>query len=663
MKILDKYLLKSFLITFATVFVILFFIFVLQVVWLFISELAGKDLDFIMILKFLLFKMPSIIPLVLPLSVLLASIMTFGSFAENYEFAAMKSSGISLQRSMRTLVYFITILSIVAFFFANNVIPYAEYKFINFRRNIAQVKPAMAIAEGQFSQVGNYNIKVEKKSGDNGRYLSGVTIHKLSNTSAGSNTVIKAKKGELISNENSNILKLVLKDGNYYEDIIPKKFEERNKVPFAKSEFKIYVINIDLSKLNSANLDEEQITNTNTMLTVGELKFTLDSLQKNYNKDLVSIVENISLRSSMTNSNYTSGTNFAKLNSANVLDGFPESDKEQMLRVASSNIDATNFALESSNFELDDKQKNINLHLIAFYDKFVIAFACLLMFFIGAPLGAIIRKGGLGLPIVFAILIFIIFHFINTFGKKVAQQDELTPFLGCWMSSFVLTPLAIILTKRATDDKGFSISFDWITDIYNRFLPAKTEEQSETQPIINIDQIAIDSDSDWEKLNSYENEVLIKIVKDAKQYGYTNEYRNKALKVLESRNISQEELLLNNNLYNVDYSKVEELHKQYKIFSRITFFVYLILLGISFLGKPETIVSIIIVMVIAIVFYLALFKSQQLLDEIGTIMEKKVDLNLYLVLAAGFPFFILFYFYNRSYLKEIISKYTKSASS
>ena len=663
MKILDKYLLKSFLITFATVFVILFFIFVLQVVWLFISELAGKDLDFIMILKFLLFKMPSIIPLVLPLSVLLASIMTFGSLAENYEFAAMKSSGISLQRSMRTLVYFITILSIVAFFFANNVIPYAEYKFINFRRNIAQVKPAMAIAEGQFSQVGNYNIKVEKKSGDNGRYLSGVTIHKLSNTSAGSNTVIKAKKGELISNESSNILKLVLKDGNYYEDIIPKKFEERNKVPFAKSEFKTYVINIDLSKLNSANLDEEQITNTNTMLTVGELKFTLDSLQKNYNEDLVSIVENISLRSSMTNSNYTSGTNFTKLNTANILDGFPENDKEQMLRVASSNIDATNFALESSHFEMDDKQKNINLHLIAFYDKFVIAFACLLMFFIGAPLGAIIRKGGLGLPIVFAILIFIIFHFINTFGKKVAQQDELAPFLGCWMSCFVLTPLAIILTKRATDDKGFSISFDWITDIYNRFVPAKTEEQSTTQAVINIDQIAIDSDSDWEKLNSYENEVLIKIVKDAKQYGYTDEYRNKALKVLESRNISQEELLLNNNLYNVDYNKVEELHKQYKIFSRITLFVYLIMLGISFLGKPETIVSIIIVLVIAVIFYSVLFKSQQLLDEIGTIMEKKVDLNLYLVIAAGFPFFILFYFYNRSYLKEVISEYTKSASS
>lgn len=663
MKILDKYLLKSFLVTFASVFVILFFIFVLQVVWLFISELAGKDLDFVMILKFLLFKMPSIIPLVLPLSTVLASIMTFGSLAENYEFAAMKSSGISLQRSMRTLVYFISILTVVTFFFANNVIPYAEYKFINFRRNIAQVKPAMAIAEGQFSQVGTYNIKVDKKSGDNGRYLSGVTIHKLSYMGVGSNTVIKAKKGELISSENSNILKLVLKDGNYYEDIIPEKFEDRNKVPFAKSEFKTYVINIDLSKLNSANLDEAQITNTNTMLTLGELRFTLDSLQKNYNKDLVSIAENINLRSAMTTSNFTTSTTFPELNSVNLLENFSTNDKAQILRVAGSNVDATNFSLENSSFELEDKQKNINMHWIAFYDKFVIAFACLLMFFIGAPLGAIIKKGGLGLPIVFAILIFIIFHFINTFGKKVAQEGGISPFIGCWMSSFVLVPLAILLTKRATEDKGFTINFDWIVAIYNRFIPTKSEEQLTVQPFINTEQVTIEEDNDWEKLNGYDNDTLIKIVKEAKHYGYTDEYRNKALKVLESRNITQKELLLNNNLYNVDYDKVEERYKQYKIYSSITLIAYLLLLGISFFGKPETIIGIILVVVCAIFFYITLFKSQQQLDEIGTLTNKKVDLNVYLVVLAGFPFFILFYFYNKIYLKEVLSEYTKSASS
>jgi lipopolysaccharide export system permease protein len=351
-----------------------------------------------------------------------------------------------------------------------------------------------------------------------------------------------------------------------------------------------------------------------------------------------------------------------KLNTANILNNFSFTDKTQILRVASSNIDATNFSLESSSFELGDKQKNINLHWIALYDKFVIAFACLLMFFIGAPLGAIIRKGGLGLPIVFAILIFIIFHFINTFGKKVAQQDELSPFLGCWMSSFVLGPLAILLTKRATEDRGVSINFDWITTIYNRFIPTKTEEQLKEQPVINMEQLTVEKDTDWEKLNGYDNDMLIKIVKEAKQFGYTNDYRNKALKILESRNITQEELLLSNNLYNVDYNKVEELHRLYKIYSRIALVTYVIGIALSSFGKPSTLPEIIFDAVVALLFYTTLYKSQVLLDEIGTIMDKKVDLNIFLVVLAGFPFFILFYFYNRSYLKEVVSEFNKSTN-
>ena len=476
MKILDKYLLKTFLTTFTTVFVILFFIFILQTVWLFIAELAGKDLDFILIVKFLIFSMPRIVPLVLPLSILLASIMTFGNLAENYEFAAMKSAGISLKRAMRSLTVFILLLSVIAFVFANNVIPFAEYKFINFRRNIAQVKPAMAIAEGQFSEVGNYNIKVEKKSGDNGNLLSDITIHKKSQLGSGSNTVIKAKKGELISNENSNTLKLVLHDGNYYEDIIPKRYEERKNLPFAKSTFGQYVINIDLSKLNSSSQNEEQITNTNTMLTVDELRYTLDSLKKNYKKDILSYTDNIYQRTGIASNQAAPMLNKKVPESNKLLLNYTNSQKQQILKVASSTIDASNFSIESTLFEMNNKQKNINSHWIALYDKFVIAFACILMFFIGAPLGAIIRKGGLGLPIVFAILIFIIFHFINTFGKKVAQENGITPFLGCWMSTIVLSPLAILLTYRATNDIGL-INMDVILapfqKIYQKIFPTQ----------------------------------------------------------------------------------------------------------------------------------------------------------------------------------------------
>ncbi|UFH34437.1 LptF/LptG family permease [Flavobacterium acetivorans] len=456
MKILDKYLLKTFLITFTTVFVILFFIFILQTIWLFIAELAGKDLDIFMIIKFLLFSMPRIIPLVLPLSILLASIMTFGNLAENYEFAAMKSSGISLQRSMRSLTIFIFLLSFVAFLFANNVIPYAEYKFINFRKNIAQVKPALAIAEGQFSDVGAYNIKVNKKSGDNGNILTGITIHKKSNIGDGSKTVIKAKDGELISSEKSSILQLVLNDGNYYEDIVPKKYTDRAKLPFAKSSFKKYTINIDLSQLNASTVDDTDISNTNTMLTANELNYTLDSLSKNLKTEIISYSENINLRTGITNTvaRVQEEKQKKKTLPNNLLSLYSNEQKSEILKMANSNVVSTGYSIESTKVNLLNKQKNINNHLLAFYDKFVIAFACFLMFFIGAPLGAIIRKGGLGLPIVFAVLIFIAFHFINTFGKRIAQENGLSPFMGAWMSSFILSPLAILLTYRATNDIG-----------------------------------------------------------------------------------------------------------------------------------------------------------------------------------------------------------------
>ena len=569
--------------------------------------------------------MPSVVPLVLPLSVLLASIMTFGGLAENYELAAMKSSGISLQRAMRNLIYFICILSVFAFIFANNVIPFAEYKFINFRRNIAQVKPAMAIAEGQFSQVGKYNIKVEKKSGENGKYLKGVTIHELSSFGAGSNTVIKAKNGELISSEDSNILKLVLKDGNYYEDIIPKKFEDRNKVPFAKSEFKRYVINIDLSKLNGADLDEGNITNTNTMLNVNELRYTLDSLQKNYNKDVVSISENINQRSIVSNSDMSTNTNQPKLSYANVLQNLTASDKTQTLRGASSTVDATNFSLESSRYELEDKRKNIDMHWIALYDKFVIAFACLLMFFIGAPLGAIIRKGGLGLPIVFAILIFIIFHFINTFGKKVAQQDELSPLLGCWMSTFVLAPLAIMLTKKATDDKGFAFNFDfgWAVILINKIPFVNRLLNNEDENIEDDTNLAVS-----ETITTAEKEV-------------------KTIKKLPKK---------------IDLNALADAETDYKKFSIITLVTNLALLTLLLSSLLEGLLLLIICSVLAFIFYASLFKSQQTLRKIGNINGKKSVINLLTILLGGFPFYILFYLYNRDFLNNI-SKKTKQLQS
>ncbi len=471
MKIIDKYILKTFLITFTVVFVILFFIFILQTVWLLIAELAGKDLDTSMVFKFLLFSMPRLVPLVLPLSILLASIMSFGDLSENYELAAMKSAGISLRRALQPLFLFVVLLSIAAFLFANSVIPYAEYKFINFRKNIAQAKPALAIAEGQFSDVGVYNIKVNKKSGENGENLTGITIHKKSELGDGSRIVIKAKKGKLVSSKDSNTLQLILNDGNYYEDILPKNYEDRPKMPFVKTSFKKNIINIDISEFNKIDVDNENITNTNTMLTTNELRYTIDSLQKNYKTDITSYTDNITQRVGFQKSTQPEVKikKPKKKFNPNLLAYFNSNQQLDILNLATSNLESVKYSLETSNTEFKSKQININGHLIALYDKFVIAYACFLMFFIGAPLGAIIRKGGLGLPVVFAMLIFISFHFANTFGKKLAEEGGLTPFLGSWMSSLVLTPLAILLTYRATNDIGL-INLDIILAPIQQFI-------------------------------------------------------------------------------------------------------------------------------------------------------------------------------------------------
>ena len=659
MKILDKYLLKTFLITFATVFVILFFIFILQTVWLFIAELAGKDLDLMLVVKFLLFSMPRIIPLVLPLSVLLASIMSFGNLAENYEFAAMKSSGISLQRAMRPLTVFILILSIVAFWFANNVIPYAEYKFINFRKNIAQAKPAMAIAEGQFNDVGVYNIKVNKKSGENGNILTGVTIHEKANNMGENKTVIKAKDGELISSEKSSILKLVLNDGYYYQDVVPKKFEDRAKLPFVKAAFKKQIINIDLSDLSKIDEDKENVSGTNGMLNINELRYTLDSLNKNYKNEIVSFSENINQRVGLKFTPKVAKTEKKKKALPNnLLSLHTNKQKADILRMASSTVTNNIYSIEATQKELKDKQRDINKHYTALYEKFVIAFACFLMFFIGAPLGAIIRKGGLGLPIVFAILIFITFHFINTFGKRLSQEGGMSPFLGCWMSSFILAPLAILLTYRATNDNGL-INFDVITDpfvkVFNRF----SKEFSFKEEIITLDSIEFNTESEeYLKYSKMEDSVLIRIVKNAEQFDYSPEQRTMVLKILETRGITQDDLLAAGDLYNVNYFKLKYYFKLFQNQSIIIFILYAISTGLSAI-RPLNFKIVIIQLVCLILFYVLVHKSNKTLSEINKITNKSNFINPYITLILGFPLYIFFYFYNKNKIKEILAEFNK----
>jgi len=612
------------------------------------------------IIKFLVFYSPKIVPLVLPLSILLASIMTFGSFAENYEFAAMKSAGISLGRAMKALTVFIFLLSFAAFFFANNIIPKAEYKFINLRKDILQTKPAMAIAEGQFNTIGNSNIKVDKKSGENGELLEGVTMHVKSNQGFGNKTVIKAKSGELKSEEGSNILKLDLIDGYYYEDIYPKKYEEQHKMPFAKANFKKYRINIDLTNLNKSE-EAGEIVNTNTMLNVNELNFTIDSLQTSFNKDVVSFTENISQGIEYGLKPKPITTNGKFKSADDILASFSKEEKNRVYESALNNISSTDFSIQTNKNDLFEKQKNINKHWIALHEKFVVAFSCLLMFFIGAPLGAIIRKGGLGLPIVFAVLIFITFHFINTFGKKVAQENGMPPFLGTWLSSFILTPLAVSLTYRATNDIGVMVNFDWITEpIMKLFSKKENGVDQFKKEIVSLDSLTVDlEDEEYAQLNGTETSVLKGIIKNSDQFGYSADYRLKTLKILEQRGITQDELLLTNNLYNSAFLKLQYYSKLYKKQSFTALIFYLLSFVFSVSSTSGNPILIILGLVNLILLYSFIYKSSESLNEISVITNRDGFTNTYLSLLLGFPFFIFIYFYNKNQLKETLSEFNE----
>ncbi len=478
MKILDRYILISYLKTFVSVFIILMFIFVLQTIWLYISELAGRGLDVFIVLKFIWFVSPRLIPLVLPLTILVTSLMVFGNFAENYEFTAMKSTGISLQRAMRSLTIFILLLSVTAFFFANNVIPYSEYRWLNLRRNISQFKPSMVIAEGQFSQIGdNFNIKVDEKSGDNDQFLKGIIIHRKDPKRPNGNyTVIIANNGELASVEGSNTLSLILKDGNYYDEIQTKNIKKRRSKPFVKSYFEEYIINIDLTELNDRDVDKKNNLNNHNMYNVGELVVEIDSLSKSYTKNMKLFSDNMYYRSGISkfrDRKFKDTTQHKHIDT--LLNLFSPGQQSAIVKMALNNIRSTLQSVKAKKIEYTIKTRILNKHEMALHEKYALAISCMILFFVGAPLGAIIRKGGMGLPMVIAILLFLTYHFIGIFSKNSAEDGTLHPFIATWVSTAIMLPLGIWLTYRATTDQGI-VDIDYFLQRFTK--PFKKKDQS-----------------------------------------------------------------------------------------------------------------------------------------------------------------------------------------
>jgi len=464
------------------------FIFIFQSIWLFIDDLAGKGLDMMIIGKFFFYKMPELTEKVLPLTVLLSSIITFGSFAENYEFAAMKASGISLQRAMLPIIVFVILLGGVTFYFANSVIPASEQKIFYLRRNIAKLKPAIAIAEGVFSdfETANMNIKVDRKYGENDNFLENVIIHQKTKTNV-NYRVIKAETGELKSSETSNLIQLVLNNGHLYQ-LVTSKSSNKRKYPFAQSDFETYTMNIDLSEFNNVDLEEEKELRTEKMKNISRLRKDIDSLNQDNIRRVTSFSKSSLNRIGAFNElpvldSTANKSLFIKDSIRKPFDPSKQSiislfkDWQQIQLLSSAKNSATNVltSVRGKKKEIDKRYEFQRRHILSLHKKFALAFSCIILFFVGAPLGAIIRKGGLGLPMVIAIVLFLIYYFLGVFAENYSKKGNIHPMLGAWLSTLVMLPLGFVLTKRATADKGL-MSFGRIIDFFKRIFQKKDKE-------------------------------------------------------------------------------------------------------------------------------------------------------------------------------------------
>jgi lipopolysaccharide export system permease protein len=414
------------------------FIFEMQFIWVYLDDLVGKGIDPITILQLLVYASARIVNMALPLAILMSSIMTFGTLAENYELTAMKSAGMSLSRILRPLVVFMCALSIFSFVFANNAWPIANLKFRTLLYSIVQQRPTLNLESGVFyNGIEGISIRVMDKNIETGM-LKDVLIYDHRNQNLGNRTVIRASEGLMSETEDKRFLILTLKNGVTYEEKEesgrPKKGNMQPKtsekhMPLVAGNFETMILRLDLSSFIFQKNDEEIFKNSFEMMTVTQLDQTIDSLE----------IQRDSLAIAIQN---FKGSNPAKL------------DPNAPAITSAKNVALDNNAkqqktLEGMNEELLNRTKFINRHKIEWHRKFTLAFSCIILFFIGAPLGAIIRKGGLGWPTILALGIFILFEMLTIAGEKMTKSNILAPHIGMWLATFVTLPMGIFITYRA----------------------------------------------------------------------------------------------------------------------------------------------------------------------------------------------------------------------
>ena len=448
-KKLDKLILKSFIGPFIATFFIAFFVLMMQGLWKYLDDLVGKGLDFITIGQFLWYVSASMLTLAMPIAILISSIMTFGNLGESFELVAIKASGISLLRFMRPLIWVAVLFCGITFVFANYVIPYANLKFVALYNDIFYKKPAFDLKEGVFfTHIPNYAIKAGKKDPD-GKTIRNVLIYEQTNPLQ--NNSIIAESGVMTVSADKKFLEFNLTNGTRYQENGNLYDSTTEFIRLGFSSFKKL---FDLSALQKQTTNDSVYRNNFKMLSAGQINRSLDSLYK-----LNDSIEQRMFRSVALFLPYTSKLDSSKQSikaiqtSYNKFDSvLPDSARHLVLENALNMVNNIKYSVESNGTEIVNRRTEINFHKIEWHRKFSLSMACFVLFFIGAPLGSIIRKGGLGMPLVVAIIFFLLFHLLNMFGEKFVKEGIMPPYIGMWLAVIALTPVGVFLTYKAMHD-------------------------------------------------------------------------------------------------------------------------------------------------------------------------------------------------------------------
>jgi len=452
----------------------------MQFFWKYIDDLMGKGLSISVINELLFYVSASLIPLALPLAILLSSIMTFGNLAENNELTALKASGLSLYRIIRPLTSAVIVIALFTFYFANYVIPVANLKWHSLIFDIQNTKIASILSPGVYSnELDGYAIKVDEGTDD---YFKGILIH--DHNTPNQIKSIRAKEGKIYKSENGKYLFFELKNGSVTEELNPKapsfapngdESPNNSSYPSRRSEFDKATYKIDLSGFDLARSQEEMFKDKHEMLNVFQIDQALDSIKKTGKEVIDNFVLNVtqdhayfhSIKYQETQKVNNSETGVIPMDTLFSFKKLSVENKIKAIQVAQTKLRNKNRNIEGQQTFMNALERDKDSYLIEFNRKFALTAAIIILFFIGAPLGAIVRKGGFGAPVVIAALLFMIYFVLITIGENLATAGSVSPFLGMWFASMVLAPIAIFFMYKAANDAPI-FNFDGIKKLFKR---------------------------------------------------------------------------------------------------------------------------------------------------------------------------------------------------